>query len=361
MVLNGFSAVEKAPLKYKHADLPKPKNDEVLVKVEVCGVCRTDLHIIEGELAKHKLPVIPGHQVVGRIVSVGKNVRNRKIGEHVGITWINSTCGKCRYCKLGLENLCENARLTGYDVDGGYAEYVTVRSDYAFPLPKGFDAEHAAPLFCAGIIGYRALKLSGIGRGKVLAIFGFGSSARIIIQIARYLGSEVIVFTRDAKHRKAARVLGAKWVGSLQASPKMSADSAIITAPVGWLVPKALDTVRKGGKVVIEDIYMSKIPEIDYNKQLYNEKSVMSVTNYTKEDIKEFLSLAARIPIKTDIQEFPLDEANEALQLLKHDKLNGSAVLRMVPTQASYVQSAAISLITNSRSSSKLKHEVPLG
>jgi propanol-preferring alcohol dehydrogenase len=307
--------------------VPKPKNNEALVKVDVCGVCRTDLHVIEGELAKRKLPVMPGHQIVGKVVSAGKDVRKLKPGDRVGITWINSTCGKCRYCMAGMENLCENAKLTGYSVDGGYAEYVTVQEDYAFPLPKGFDAAHAAPLFCAGIIGYRALKLAEVGKGKTLAIFGFGSSARIIIQIARYLGSEVVVFTRNKKHRQAASRMGAKWVGTLHASPKISVDSAIITAPVGWLVPKALDTVRKGGKVVIEDIYMSKIPEIDYNKQLYYEKSVMSVTNYTKNDIKEFRSLTAKIPIRTEIQEFPLSSANKALQLLKHDRLNGSAVL----------------------------------
>lgn len=329
MVLRHFMAIEKVPLKSENVNVPKQKENEVLVKVDACGVCRTDLHVIEGELAKRKLPVIPGHQIIGRIVSAGKGVKGRRVRESVGITWINSTCGKCRYCKVGMENLCESPKLTGYSTDGGYAEYVTVREDYAFPLPKGFDAVHAAPLFCAGIIGYRALKLAEVGRGKTLAIFGFGSSARIIIQIARYLDSEVIVFTRDMKHRHAARQMGAKWAGNLHGSPKIIADSAIITAPVGWLVPKALDTVRKGGKVVIEDIYMSKIPKIDYNKQLYYEKSVMSVTNYTKKDIREFLSLAAKIPIRTEIQEFMLEEANEALAMLKHDKLHGSAVLRI--------------------------------
>ncbi len=329
MVLARFGAAEKAPLRYENANVPKPKSDEVLVKVEACGVCRTDLHLVEGELEKRKLPVIPGHQIIGKVSAIGRDVRNHAVGERVGITWVNRTCGKCRYCKAGMENLCENAKLTGYDVDGGYAEYVTAHKDYAFPLPKGFDAVHAAPLFCAGIIGYRALKLSGVGKGKVLAIFGFGSSGRIIIQMARYLGSEVMVFTRNQKHREAAKHLGAKWAGSLQATPEVPADSAIITAPVGWLVPKALNDIRNGGRVVIEDIYMSKIPAIDYNKLLYNEKSITSVTNYTNEDIKEFLGLASRIPIKTEIQEFPLQSANEALKLLKQDKLNGSAVLRI--------------------------------
>ncbi len=329
MVLDRFGAAEKAPLRYKNVDVPKPKGDEVLVKVEACGVCRTDLHIVEGELAKHKLPVIPGHQVIGEVSTIGKGVRSHAVGERVGVTWVNRTCGKCRYCKAGMENLCENAKLTGYDVNGGYAEYVTVSEDYAFPLPQGFDAVHAAPLFCAGIIGYRALKLSGAGKGKVLAIFGLGSSGRIIMQMAGYLGSEVIVFTRNQKHRQVAKRLGAGWAGSLQAVPNVLADSAIITAPVGRLVPKALNTVIKGGRVVIEDIYMSRIPEMDYNKLLYNEKSVTSVTNYTKEDIKEFLSLASKIPIRTEIQEFQLKDANEALKLLKQDKLSGSAVLRI--------------------------------
>ncbi|MGC8537610.1 MAG: zinc-dependent alcohol dehydrogenase family protein [Candidatus Micrarchaeia archaeon] len=326
LVLEKTMPVEKAPLKLTRLAVPKPKSNEVLVRVHACAVCRTDLHIVEGELPVHKKNIVPGHQVVGEVVALGERVKNHKIGEIVGITWINSACGKCEFCRRGMENLCENMKFTGYDENGGYAEYIAVAEDYAFSIPKGFDEAHAAPLFCAGIIGYRAFKLSGVKRGGKLAMFGFGGSAHIIIQVARHLGIETFVFTRDEKHQEEAKSLGAAWVGKPDSKPPCMFDSAIIFAPDGKLVLYALENLKRGGNVTIADIYMSKIPELDYGL-LYEERSIKSVANYTRDDAREFLDLAAKIPIKTQIQEFALEDTNKAMLLLKQSKIDGSAVI----------------------------------
>ena len=328
LVLERTMQIEKEPLKLTALNIPKPKENEVLVKVHTCAVCRTDLHIVEGELPVHKRNIVPGHQVVGEVVAIGRAVKNHKVGEMVGVTWINSACGKCEFCKKGMENLCENMKFTGYDENGGYAEYIVVADDYAFKIPKGFDEAHASPLFCAGIIGYRAFKLSAVKKGDKLAMFGFGGSAHIIIQVARYLGIETLVFTRDEKHQKEAKSLGAVWVGKPDSKPPYLFDSAIIFAPDGRLVLYALKNLKRGGNVAIADIYMSRIPELDYGL-LYEERSVKSVANYTRDDAREFLDLAAKIPIRTQIREFTLEETNNAMLLLKQSKIGGSAVIRI--------------------------------
>ena len=329
MVLSKQAGVESSPLRAATAPKPRPKAHEVLVKVDVCGVCRTDLHIIEGELPKKKLPLIPGHQVVGTVEELGPNSAGFKKGDRVGVTWINSTCGRCEFCKSGRDNLCDNMKATGYDTDGGYAEYVTVAQEYAYKVPENLDDVHVAPLFCAGIIGYRAFKLSGIRPGGTLALFGFGSSAHIITQIARRLGCNVLVATRSAEHRALARKLGASWAGSASDAMPERADAAVIMAPAGSLVINALANLKKGGRVSIADIYMTAIPGIDYNRYLYNERSITSVTNYTKADIREFLDLAGRMKIKTEVKTFNLDEANTALLALKQSRLRASAVLKL--------------------------------
>ena len=327
IVLDHYGRIESNPLRAGEAPKPRPSKRQVLVKVNACGICRTDLHVIEKELKPSKLPVILGHQIVGVVAGMGTGAKKFKVGERVGITWINSTCGRCEFCASGRENLCEKMKLTGYDVNGGYAEYALVSQDFAFRMPKGFDDLHAAPLFCAGIIGYRALKLSSIKKGQTLALFGFGASGHIIAQMAKHFGNRLIVFTRGLEHQKLAKRYGAVWAGEASDEAPEKADAAIITAPAGELVIDALRSVKEGGKVIIQDIYMSSIPKINYNKYLYGEKSIASVTNYTRKDADEFLKLAASIPIKTKVQRFKLQDANAALNLLKKGKINGAGVL----------------------------------
>jgi propanol-preferring alcohol dehydrogenase len=327
MVLAKQGKVEGKPLHEKEIAKPVPGRNEVCVQVSVCGICRTDLHIIEGDLRLRKSPIVPGHQIVGRVSDVGSGVKKFKKGDRVGVTWINSTCGKCKYCKSGMENLCDNMHFTGWDVNGGFAEYAIISQDFAYGLPNNFDDLHAAPLFCAGIIGYRGFKMSGIKPGGTLAIYGFGSSAHIIAQVARHFGCRVIAFTRGKEHRALAKRLGASVADINDTSKK--ADAVIITAPAGELVVNALNVLQKGGNIAIIDIHMSKIPSIDYDTQLYGEKSITSVTNYTREDATEFLKLAGEIPIKTSVQEFKLKDANKALTLLKQGKIEVSGVLKI--------------------------------
>jgi alcohol dehydrogenase, propanol-preferring len=329
MLLKAPRPIEQKPLVVAEVEKPTPGPQEVRLKILTCGICHTDLHIVEGELPSKKLPVIPGHQIVGVVESVGKKVTRFRVGNKVGVAWLNSTCGKCEFCLKGKENLCEKARFTGYDVDGGYAEYTVVSQDFAYNIPKGFSDIEAAPLLCAGVIGFRALRLSEIERGGRLGLFGFGASAHIVIQIAKHWGCQVYVFTRSEEHRKLARDLGALWAGGADETPPTKMQSAIIFAPAGKLVLEALRVLEKGGTLALAGIYMTPIPELDYQEHLYYEKTVRSVANSTRKDAEDLLELAGKISIHTEVQEFPLAEANRALLLLKQGKIQGAGVLRV--------------------------------
>lgn len=327
MVLEFPGPIASNPLVRQELPPPLPGPGEVVVKVNYCGVCHTDLHIVEGELPLARLPLIPGHQIVGQVVEVGPKVAQLQVGERVGLAWLHRACGQCRFCRRDQENLCEQAQFTGFHRDGGYAQLTVAPADFVYRLPENFADRAAAPLLCAGIIGYRALKRSGIKPGGRLGLYGFGGSAHLAIQIARYWGCEIFVFTRSPGHQELARQLGAVWVGQAQDTPPAPLDSAIIFAPAGSLVPEALRVLDKGGTLALAGIHMSQIPPLDYEKHLYYEKNVHSVTASTRRDGAELLELAATIPLKTTVQEFPLAEANTALQLLKAGKINGAAVL----------------------------------
>ncbi len=327
MVLEKCASVESAPLKWMELPDPSPGPGEVRVRVRTCGVCRTDLHVVECELPFQGRPVIPGHQIVGVIDRLGPGAKRFQTDQRIGIAWLRQTCGKCDYCSSGRENLCESARFTGYHEHGGYAELAVVNEEFAYPIPDVFSDEEAPPLLCAGIIGYRSLKRSGLRRGQSLAIYGFGSSAHIVIQIARHMGCKVYVCTRGAKHRELAKSLGADWVGEEPGKMPAPADSAIIFAPAGGLVPVALEHLKKGGTLALAGIYMSPTPVMDYEKHLFYEKNIHSVTANTREDGLELLRVAAEIPIRPQVQLFPLREANRALLYLKEDKMKGSGVL----------------------------------
>ncbi|MGH2521645.1 MAG: zinc-dependent alcohol dehydrogenase family protein, partial [Anaerolineales bacterium] len=305
---------------------PSSNSNLLLLRVRACGVCHTDLHTVEGELPPKKLPITPGHQVVATIEEIGPGVTTFKVGDRVGVPWLYSTCGVCEFCRRGEENLCESARFTGWDVDGGYADYMLANADFAVPIPERFSDVEAAPLLCAGIIGYRSLRRAGLQPGERLGLFGFGASAHLAIQLARHWGCPVSVFTRGSQHRVLAEALGAEWVGAADDEPPHPLDRAIIFAPAGSLVPLALGHLRKGGTLAINAIHMSPIPEMDYNL-LYGERTVRSVANATRQDAREFMDWAAHIPIKTDTQTFPLAEANQALQMLKRSEIKGAAVL----------------------------------
>jgi propanol-preferring alcohol dehydrogenase len=308
---------------------PQPGDGQVLIKVSACGVCRTDLHVIEGELPERHLPIIPGHQVIGRIERLGANVTGLQINDRVGIPWLHQTCGQCEYCRGGKENLCERATFTGYTVNGGYAEYAIAPANFVYPIPDTFGDMEAAPLLCAGIIGFRSLRLSGIAEnspGKRLGLYGFGAAAHVAIQVARHWGVDVYAFTRDQRHRQLADDLGAVWAGGSDDAPPAKMDSVIIFAPAGELVISALNILNKGGTLVLGGIHMSQIPPIDY-RLLYHERVVRSVANNTRQDGEDFLRVAAQIPIKTQVQTFDLAEANAALNALKHDAVRGAAVI----------------------------------
>jgi len=325
-VLRSPAPIEKNPLEFTDVPNPEPGRGQVLVRVKTCGVCRTDLHVIEGELPSRKSPVIPGHQIVGVVEKLGEDARRFWTGARVGIPWLHSTDQICEYCRSGMENLCDHPTFTGYTVDGGYAEYAVAPENFVYSLPEAFPDEQAAPLLCAGIIGFRCLRLSGIKRGGRLAFYGFGSAAHVAIQVARHWEVEVYACTRGEKHQQLARQLGAAWVGEAMAEPPVKLDAAIIFAPAGELVPPALKALRKGGVVVLGGIHMSAIPSIDYNL-LYQERVIRSVANNTRQDGEDFLRVAAEIPIRTQVTVFPLREANRALNDLKSDRINGSAVL----------------------------------
>jgi len=327
-VLETPAPVERNPLVLTDVPTPEPGPGEVLVRVHACGVCRTDLHVVEGELPPRKRPVIPGHQVVGSIESSGPQAGRFRQGTRVGIAWLHHTDGVCEYCRSGRENLCGNATFTGYTVDGGYAEYIVAPESFVYPIPEGFGDMAAAPLLCAGIIGFRSLRLADIQPGGALGLYGFGAAAHVAIQVARYWGMRIYAMTRDERHRQLARELGAEWAGGGDDQPPEKLDSAIIFAPAGDLVVSALRVLKKGGTVVLGGIYMSPIPQMDYNL-LYHERVIRSVANNTRRDGEDFLKIAAEIPIRTQVQEFRLEEANAALNALKNDAVRGAAVLRV--------------------------------
>jgi propanol-preferring alcohol dehydrogenase len=307
---------------------PSPGNGEVLVRVSACGVCRTDLHVIEGELTPRKSPITPGHQVVGVIEAAGPGAEKHAVGTRVGVAWLHSTDGDCEYCKAGKENLCDHPTFTGYTVDGGYAEYCLADAEFVYPIPDGFDDLKAAPLLCAGIIGFRSLRLAGVERGGRLGLYGFGAAAHVAIQVARHWGAEVYACTRDERHQKLALELGAVWAAGTAADPPAKLDSAIIFAPAGEIVPAALKALKKGGTLALGGIHMSDIPPLGYDL-LYEERVVRSVANNTRQDGHDFLRVAAEIPVHIETEVFPLREANRALNALKNDAIRGAAVLEI--------------------------------
>ncbi len=327
MVLNRIAPIEERPLELRDVEDPEPGPGEVRVRVLACGVCRTDLHVIEGDLPEPELPLIPGHQVVGRVETLGKGCSRFEEGDRVGIAWLRETCGHCEFCVAGQENLCESSRYTGYHADGGFAEKAVVREDFAYPIPGTFSDEGATPLLCAGIIGYRSLRRARLPGGGRLGLFGFGSSAHIVIQLARHRGSDVYVATRGESHRRLAEELGAVWTGEAYDAIPTPVHSAIVFAPAGPIVPVALRSLRKGGTVSLAGIHMSPIPEMEYEPCLFHEKTLQSVEANTREDGRELLEEAAAIPVRASITTFPLEEANEALVHLKHDAIDGTAVL----------------------------------
>jgi alcohol dehydrogenase, propanol-preferring len=322
--------VESQPLKLLDVPVPEPGEGQVRVRVSACGICRTDLHVVEGELPPKKDHIIPGHQIVGTIDRLGAGATMYAPSRRVGIPWLHKTCGKCPYCRSGRENLCDAPEFTGYTVDGGYAEYVVAPEDFVYPIPDGFDDLQAAPLLCAGIIGFRCLRVSGIGRNGNLGIYGFGAAGHVCIQVARHWGSNVFVCTREEKHRRLARELGAAWCGGAMEQPPVKLDASIIFAPAGELVPAALEALGKGGVLVLGGIHMSPIPSFPY-PLIYQERSIRSVANNTREDGHAFMQIAAEIPIHTEVQIFSLDEANAALKALKHDGIRGAGVLAISP------------------------------
>lgn len=330
-LLHKPASVEERSLSLAEAPVPTPSEDELLLRVQACGICRTDLHVVEGELPVRRSPLIPGHQIVGRVAALGSRVDDFAVGDRVGVAWLNRTCGVCEFCLAGRENLCDRAMFTGWTVDGGYAEYVVAPAAFTYRLPDNFDDIQVAPLLCAGIIGYRCLRLTGISesewKGARLGLYGFGAAGHVSIQMARARGAEVYVCTRDReKHQALARELGAAWVGDAKDEPPIKLDASIIFAPAGELVPIALKATRKGGTVVLGGIHMSTIPSFDY-ALIYGERVIRSVANNTRDDGREFLLEAARIPVRTHTQTFPFDQANEALIALKKDAIRGAGVL----------------------------------
>ncbi|MFQ5839122.1 MAG: zinc-dependent alcohol dehydrogenase family protein [Candidatus Methylomirabilales bacterium] len=328
MVLKEPGPVERDRLALTDLAEPEPGPGEVRIRVAACGVCHTDLHTVEGELALPRLPIVPGHQVVGVVEQVGPEVSGLRRGDRVGVPWVHSTCGACSFCRRGLENLCEAIRFTGLHVHGGYAEALIAPAGFVYPIPKGFGDTEAAPLLCAGIIGYRALRLSEIQPGEHLGLYGFGASAHVTIQVARRWGCQVYVFSRSAEHRRHAEALGAVWSGRAEETPPALLDASICFAPAGALVPRALELLRKGGTLALAGIHMSPIPQMPY-ALLYGERTLRSVANATRQDAREFLALAAEIPIRTEVARFPLEEANRVLRDLKASRLRGAAVLQV--------------------------------
>jgi len=329
MAINTPAPIETNPLSAIEVPAPEPGAGEILIRVITCGVCRTDLHVAEGDLPPRRPRVIPGHEVVGTVERCGDGCKRFKIGDRVGIAWLRETCGACVYCRRGRENLCPNARFTGYDHDGGYAEAAVVREEFAYSIPASLGDEEAAPLLCAGIIGYRAIKRAEVQPGSTVGLYGFGGSAHIAIQVLRHWGCRVLVMSRGGKHRELAESLGADWIGEARERPPKLLDAAILFAPAGDLVLPALEALDRGGILAIAGIYLSPIPELDYERHLFYEKELRSVTANTRLDGEEFMKIAGEIPIRTHTAAFGLSEANVALNMLKHDQLKGAAVLRI--------------------------------
>jgi propanol-preferring alcohol dehydrogenase len=324
--------LEKAGTPLKMVDLPEPEPGptQVLIRVRACGVCRTDLHVVDGDLKDPKLPIVPGHQIVGTVVAVGERVQRLAAGARVGVPWLGESCGRCRFCQSGKENLCDAARYTGYQFDGGFAEMCVADERFCFPIPAGYPDAQAAPLLCAGLIGYRALRMAGDARR--IGFYGFGAAAHILIQVARHQGRQVYAFTRrgDEAGQAFAKRLGAVWAGNSEESPPEQLDAAIIFAPVGVLVPLALRAVDKGGTVVCAGIHMSDIPSFPY-ALLWEERVLRSVANLTRQDGEEFLALAPQVPVRTEVHLYPLEKANEALDDLRHGRFTGAAVIVVEP------------------------------
>lgn len=322
MILDG------TPLALQLRELPQPEPGpgQVLIAVHACGICRTDLHILDAELHEPKLPLVPGHQIVGTVAALGAGVDSFAVGERVGVPWLGATCGQCRYCQSGRENLCAQARFTGYHLDGGFAEYAVAAASFCFPIPPNYSDEHAAPLLCAGLIGYRSLVMAG--DAQRIGLYGIGAAAHIIAQVARFLGREVYAFTRegDLASQAFARSLGAVWAGASSERPPQELDAAIIFAPVGALVPQALGCVARGGRVVCAGIHMSDIPAFRY-ELLWGERSVHSVANLTRKDGRDFLALAAQTTLHTEVTTFPLEAAGAGLQALRAGRFQGAGVL----------------------------------
>ncbi|MEE9502690.1 MAG: zinc-dependent alcohol dehydrogenase family protein [Candidatus Aminicenantaceae bacterium] len=329
MLLNKFALIDQSPLELTDVPMPEPGAEDILIRINVCGVCHTDLHTIEGELPDVKLPIIPGHQIVGIVEKMGSEASRFKEGDRVGVAWLYSTEENCRYAQQGKENLCDNARFTGYHVNGGYTEYIVISEKFAYPIPSIFSDQEAAPLLCAGIIGYRALRLSEVKPGQRLGLIGFGASAHVAIQVAIHWGCEVYVFSRGEEHRKLARKLGANWTGTSNEDPPAKLDSIVNFTPAGPTVLDGMRFLDKGGTQALAGIYMTPIPEMDYVKYLYHERTLRSIANATRQDGNELLKIAAEILIKTTTQIFPLEKANQALQLLKDSKIDGAAVLQI--------------------------------
>jgi len=329
MLLRAPRAVNDNPLEYAQVETPTPRANEIRIAVRACGVCHTDLHTVEGEIALPQLPVIPGHQIIGLVEQIGTRVTRFRVGERVGVPWLHSTDGSCEFCARGQENLCAGAQFTGLHVNGGYAEFCVVNENFAFKIPDEFTDAQAAPLLCGGVIGYRALRVCGVKPGERVGLYGFGSSAHIVLQIARHWNCAVSVFTRSAPHRALAEKLGADWVGRAEETPPHLLDRAIVFAPVGALMVQALRVLRKSGTVAHAGIFSTPIPQFDYNL-LYHERTIRSVANSTRQDVAELLAVAAEIPVRTEIETFPLREANRVLQMLKRSEIRGAAVLEIV-------------------------------
>jgi alcohol dehydrogenase, propanol-preferring len=327
MVLHDPGPIETAPLHLENVPVPDPGIGEIRLSVAACGVCHTDLHEVEGDLVPHGLPRIPGHEIIGTIDALGDGTGTLAIGDRVGVAWLHSTCGTCHYCTLGLENLCDSATFTGYDVDGGYAEHVVVPESFAFRIPDSFSDANAAPLMCAGIIGYRSLRVSGVKPGDKLGLFGFGASAHVAIQVALHWGCEVYVFTRSKNHQQHAIDLGASWAGALNDDePPAKVNCGISFAPSGQVVLEALRVIDKGGTLAINAVSLTDIPPISWDL-LYHERKIASVANVTRRDAIEFLEIAGNIPVKTTITTYALEDANQALLDMKTSKIDGAAVL----------------------------------
>lgn len=327
MVLSDSGPIETGPLRMSELAAPIPNSGEVRVRVTCCGICRTDLHVIEEDLPRAKRPIIPGHQVVGRVESLGPDCRRLRIGQRVGIAWLRGTCGTCTWCRSGRENLCDAAHFTGYHADGGYAELAVVNEHFAYELPDALTDAEAAPLLCAGIIGFRALERSEVPTGGRLGIVGFGSSAHVVLQIARHRGCEVFVATRGEKHRQFARDLGAAWVGESISDAPAKLNSAILFAPAGELVPPMLEALTKGGTLAVAGIHLSDIPSLGYQKHLFHERNLRSVTANTRDDGRRLIAEAVAAGIHPQVSCYPLSEANRALRDLKEDRISGTGVL----------------------------------